>query len=203
MTNNRARRAILWYVTQFCLSKRFGEKQTYGSSTAFNPSGYGLGGAQIGDLVVPTSTPISEWFLSWLVGVDETRGIFVLESIETGKLCNWSNIGLDYLDRDEVKSHPEWRWSDKQFEFNDRWNRVCFKKHDAYITLPLEVSFGSDYSFALGTRTRFGFDDFRPSETFPDWRKFTMKNMSDFYLKCLAEHEAFSKRERAAKAASQ
>ena len=189
-TRHRSYRAILWYVTQFCLAQRFGDK-LLGLTDGFTHAGEDAP-AMVGDLVVPTSTPISEWNISWLNEITNHRygPTYLLESVETGKECNWSNIGIDFLDRDAVAKHPEWRWTDRQFRFNDRWKSVCFKDHDAYITLPLDASFGSGFEVTLGTRTRFGFDDYRPSETFPDWRKVTKKMMSDLYARFVEDKPA-------------
>ena len=189
-TRHRSYRAIIWYVTQFCLAHRFGDR-IIGLTHGFNHDDNDTP-AIVGDLVVPTSTPISEWSISWLNEITKQKygSIYRLESIETGQECDWSNIGIMFLDRDVVAQHPEWRWTDRQFRFNDRWRSVCFNEHDAYITLPLEASFGPGFEVTLGTRTRYGFDDYRPSETFPDWRKVTKKMMSDLYAKFIEDKPA-------------
>jgi hypothetical protein len=145
--------------------------------------------AQPGDLIAMQSAPTSKWYLSWLVKEERREDGFrhyLLESIEDGALCWWTNVGMDFMDREVIKDHPSWRWTDRQYAFKDRWWSVCYKEKDAYITLPLYPEFGDDFAVTLGTRTRHGFDDHRPRKTFPDWRKLTKKQMAEFYDECVA-----------------
>ncbi len=142
--------------------------------------------AQAGDLCTLMAAPYSEWYLSWLIEVkpgyyDKT---YVMQSTETGKICEWSNIGVRYLRRDEIQNN--WRWTDRQFAFNDRWMKVC-RKHGAYITLPVQANFGDGHSVTIGTRTRHALNDKRPTKTYDDWRKVTMAQMGEFYLECCGE----------------
>lgn len=184
----RARREILWYVTQFCLTRVYGDDRTYPSLHGF-VSSFGGKTAQPGDLVAITSAPVSDWYLSWMRECDG-KDRYLLESVETGKLCWWSNVGIEYLERQSVADNPQWRWTDRQFAFDDRWKKVCYKEKDAYITLPVPPRFGDGWQVILGTRTRFGLDDYRPTRTFPDWRKVTKKTMGEFYDECVAAKKA-------------
>src|SRR5689334_1310609 len=119
----RAHRHILWYITQFCITHVYQHTdgpRVHGSLHGFYTA---RNDALVGDLVIPTSSPISEWYLSWLKEIrQEQYGYqYLLESVETGKECWWSNIGLEYMDRKVLAEFPEWKWSDKQYEFADRW----------------------------------------------------------------------------------
>lgn len=187
----KAQRAILWYLTQFCMSHVWGDgdqKRISGSLHGFR-SDIGDPQPEPGDLVILKSAPISKWNLGWLHKV-ETRENgwrhYLIESIEDGSMCWWTNVGIDFLERDLVAEHPEWRWTDRQFDFADRWTRVCRDKRDAYLTLPMPPRFGGGFSVTLGTRTRHGFDDHRPENTFHDWRKVTKATMLAFYDECVA-----------------
>lgn len=191
---SRARRAVLWYLTQFCISHVWGngdQKRITGNLHGFRSDISTQ--PEPGDLVILKSAPISKWNLGWLHEI-ETREHgwkhYLIESLDDGSMCWWSNVGIDHLERDLVAEHPEWRWTDRQFEFADRWTRVCREKRDAYITLPVPPTFGEGFEVTLGTRTRHGFDDHRPQKTFPDWRKVTKATMLEFYDECVAARAA-------------
>lgn len=146
---------------------------------------------QIGDLVSMSSAPPTKWYLSWLVDYEEINNWprYLLESIEDGELCWWSNVGINFYNRDRVRESPQWRWTDAQFAFRDRWMRVG-KKNDAYIVLPSGPMFSSeDNSVTLSIRIRFGFSDYSNHRTWPNWKKVTIKMMDDYYKECEAEYE--------------
>lgn len=188
---SRARDEILFYIFQFCLAHRYGDK-IVGHLHGFNSTYGDEKEARPGDLILLTSIRHKRWSLAWLLEIDKRQygNRYLCESIETGELCWWENVGVEYLDRDVVESSENWKWTDRQFQFEDRWNRVCYKQHDAYITLPLPPRFGDGHQVTLGTRTRYGLDDKRPEKTFDDWRKVTKKMMSEFYLECAASRAA-------------
>jgi hypothetical protein len=119
---------------------------------------------QIGDLVSLQSAPDSKWYISWVVEIDYRDGgwnRWLLESIEDGHLCWWENVGFTIYKREKAAEHPEWRWTDKQFELRDRWHMV-FTKQDAYLTRPGKFEFSEDGGLTLGVRERhdFGGDQF-------------------------------------------
>lgn len=188
----RARRCILWYVTSFCLTTIFEERQRFPSSKGFVAAIGGAAEPQVGDLAALGSAPVSKWYLSWIIEIERfaTGNRYLLESIEDGELSWWENVGISYLEREVVLDHPEWRWTDRQHAFNDRWRMVCFKERDAYITLPTMPVFGDGFSVTLGTRTRFSLNDHRPVKTFPDWRKVTKTMMAEFYDECAAHTDS-------------
>jgi len=147
--------------------------------------------AQVGDLVSISSGPPTKWYLSWVKKIEEGEDRFshkyLLESIDDGELCWWSNVGLNIYSRDRVKGCVIWQWDDKQFAFNDRWNKAC-KKNGAYIVLPVLPVFGKEWSVVLNVRIRHRISDFRNPKTFPDWRKLTIKQMGEFYKECYAKY---------------
>lgn len=151
---------------------------------------------QIGDLVAMQSAPPSKWYLSWFREYDPNNGWpkYLLESVDDGELCWWGNVGLTVYNREQVANRPRWKWEDKQFEFSDRWHKVC-RNNDAYIVLGCQPVFSDDgSSVLLDVRIRFQFSDYRNPRTFPDWRKVTMKQMDAYYKESKAEYEATTKK---------
>lgn len=138
---------------------------------------------QEGDLVSLHSCPDSKWYLSWVVEYNHNGGnpSYLLESIEDGDLCLWSNVGITIYDREKASQRPSWRWTDAQFSFKDKWHKV-FKKHDAYIILPRKIVFNNDGSVDLDVRVRFNLNDFSNPKTFPDWKKLKLKDLEEYYL---------------------
>lgn len=192
-TWNRSRLEILNHITQFCLSHKWDETRTSPGYHAF-VSDISDKPAQVGDLVAIKSAPVSKFYLGWLEEMDPgTASAFpryLLRSIEDGTLCWWSNVGIDYMDREVLADYPNWRWTDRQYAFKDRWWHVCYRERDAYITLPMFPEFGEGFSVTLGTRTRFGLDSHRPTRTFDDWRKVTKAMMGQFYDECAADRKS-------------
>ncbi|MFN4296939.1 MAG: hypothetical protein ACK4FB_08855 [Brevundimonas sp.] len=196
-----ARQQIMHYVLSFCLSRQYDVAkaeeeqggQKYAGLDAFVGGGFGDAQVQVGDLVVLSSAPPSKWIIGWLVETRETNPgwpEYLIESLEDGALCWWHNVGLSYLPRRLVALHPEWRWTDRQWAFKHRWWKVCYGEKDAYIVRPLMPEFGAGFEVTLGTRTSHGWDDIRPTRSFPDWRKVTKAMMAAAYDECVAEREA-------------
>jgi len=181
MKKERARIAILSHLAQFSFARQLGGLPYCGlddmrfHNAESNPV--------VGSLCVPKSAPASKWYLSWLVEYKPGDWpVYALESIEDGEVCNWSNIGLIAYNAAQVASHPEWRWTDEQFAFKDRWNRACYKKRDAYIYLPTFPVFDKEGDgVTLGVRVRFGLDERIPTRHFDNWRKVRIADMLAFY----------------------
>jgi len=177
---NRSRILILSHLAQFSLQRRIGDQPYSGlRDMAFHD-----GNTQPGDLVSLQSAPASKWYLGWLVSRQWPEGYaceqYTVESIEDGELCNWHNVSLIYYNREQVRQHPEWRWTDAQHEFFDRWKNVCYKEKDAYMYLPVQPLFDGDW-VELSVRVRFGFSDTIIRKNWPNWRKVTKKMMGEFY----------------------
>lgn len=191
---NRARLLILNHIMQFSLQRRIGD-QVYGGLRDMAFHGDDLGGtkAEPGDLVALQSAGPSKWYLGWLISREWPEGWageqYVIESIEDGQLCNWTNVGLIHYDRSQTKTHPEWRWTDQQFQFKDRWWNVCYKDRDAYIYLPTMPVFDGA-AVEIGVRVRFGISSTVINKRFDNWRKVTKKLLAEFYDTASAEIKA-------------
>lgn len=147
--------------------------------------------ARKGDLVSMNSAPASKWYLSWVVDYRErSKGWpeWLLESVEDGSLCWWSNVGLNIYSRERVSNC--WRWTDRQWKFKDRWMRHCVRKHDAYIVLPCWPEF-DNRKVTLSLRIRHGLGEgFQHQQEFEDFRKVTTAIMSEFYLSGVEKHNS-------------
>jgi hypothetical protein len=184
----RSRLLILNNITQFSLSREYGDGRAHGGTISFCASWDNK--AIPGDLVALQSAPCTKWYLSWLVSKQWPEGYaceqYTLESIEDGELCEWYNVGLMFYDRKTVAAHPEWRWCDDKHAFNDRWLNACRKQRDAYIYLPMMSEFEQD-ALTLRVRIRYSTDIYHPARTFLNWKKVTVKQMLEFYDDAVAE----------------
>ena len=147
---------------------------------------------QKGDLISICSGPPSKWFVSWLIDYevrDDGFTHYLLESIDDGELCWWTNVGINIYDRERVREHPTWKWTDKQFAFKNRWDKVCYRQNDAYIVLPLHPIFRGN-SVELGVRVRFGIREFSNPIVFEDWKRLTNKRMGEYYRECVSMYES-------------
>ncbi len=179
----KAQQSILYYITTFCIAYKFeGTKGTIGlsSDSYFKAEGE----PREGDLVVLKGARQSRWYLSWYISCEKKDNCFndshLIESVETGELCNWSNVSFSILNRKIVDEHPEWRWTDKQWEFQEKWFRACYKYRDAYINLPCYPDFKEDGSVVLTIRKRFNFGE-PTSKTFESWKKLLTRDMTKWY----------------------
>lgn len=188
---NKARLEILNYIICFSTYKSYqsgmnsfplGKEQTFIGNLGEVPP--------VGSLCRLTSAPFSKYYLAWMVDYRKTNGWdeYLLESIEDGSLCWWSNVGIDYYHPETVKNFPQWRWTDKQFEFHDKWKRAC-KRRDAYIVLPAMSEFTGEFGVTLNTRIRYGLSTESQSKTFPDYRKVKVKDMLEFYDYAVEQHK--------------
>lgn len=193
-TKQKARIEILSYVLSTCITRRYGigRENLSPGYRGFTSTGFSDDRAVAGDLVILQSAPASKWAIGWLLSVDESNPgwpRYLIESLDDGAQAWWDNVGVDYLDREIVSNSPQWRWTDRQWAFRDRWTRLCYKAKNAHIVRPMQPEFGRGYEVTLGTRTSYGFDDIRPSRTFPDWRKVTKAMMAQCYDDCVAERD--------------
>jgi hypothetical protein len=109
----------------------------------------------------------------------------MLESVETGALCKWSNIDLSICDRDLVANHPEWRWHDSQFDFSRRWISTSRRAIDTFPLVANPAEFLDDNSVRLTLRPHVwlggGRDKFKPmSKVFLKWHKLPRRAMVAF-----------------------
>ncbi len=146
-----------------------------------------------GDLVSLDSAPATKWYVSWVVETELNKGDwhrYLLQSIEDYELCWWENVGIEVYNPQRVREMPSWRWTDRQFKFVDKWNRVAYKDNDAYIVLPGKIDFDGN-SVILDIRERYGAghdNPFHYSETFK-WKKATKAELDAFYKRGCQERE--------------
>lgn len=191
-TYHHAHRLIIDHLLQFAMSRVYIEgdhKRHHPGSVGFFPATDNSITLKPGDLVLVTSAPASKWRLSWLV---EQRQFpngdwqYALASIEDREECWWSNIGIAYLERNELECHQNWRWNDEEYEFNAKWFEAC-RREDAYIYLPVPVRFVAGYQAEIGVRTRYSINDKRPVRTIADYRKATFKSLRALYIEMCEE----------------
>lgn len=194
-SRNRARLQILNYIVTF--STRTFYTQDYREAAIEEHSFFypkDIDEIQLGSLVMITSAPFSKWYLGWLVEINKERchlgTSFLIESIEDGSLCWWSNVGIKYFSPETVSRNPQWRWSDKQYELNDRWIKNIHKKREAYTTLPAMLEFEGD-KVVFRTREKFGIGTFKAEKEFDNWRKVLVRDMLAFWDKAMTDKEAY------------
>ena len=102
---SRARDEITDFVLQNCLAHHLGEERPVGYGPAFNPIGFLGRMAQPGDLLLLSGTQKKGWSLCWLhrIATNRPENRYLCESIETGEISWWSNVGIEYLDRNVVE----------------------------------------------------------------------------------------------------
>lgn len=148
-----------------------------------------------GDIVILQSAAASEWHISIYHGHGEGGHYdrnHLLESLRTGRLCNWTNVGFLVLDKKECAVNELWLWTDEQFDFSDKMGKVS-RKADFYLAIPFIDKFDGDV-VNIKFRTRFGLDDKITNVPPFEWRKITQKSL----LAKLMEYEAIHKAKDAA-----
>lgn len=187
-TYNRARIEILNYILSFSTNHYYGQEKKGYTNTSIDIEKAFRGGYStdkrppIGSLVVLLAAPFTKYYLSWYIQCEEggLGGRFLLKSIEDGSLCWWTNVAFKWYPLEESNKHPQWKWSDKQFEFWDRWRRAC-KRRDAYITLGVMPQFTDDGGVILATRERYDLSPYKAERKFDNWKKVKFKDMLEFY----------------------
>lgn len=139
-----------------------------------------------GDVLMLSAAPQSEWHLSFYVE-RTVRGEHLLESVKTGKLCRWSNVGLMVIDCEKANLSYKIRWTDAQFEFERKFNRVR-RTQDFYINIPYIDSFDGD-SVRLGFRTRHDWDKTRTTVAAFPYLKVTQRRLAEILMVAEKEHE--------------
>lgn len=185
----RAKLEILHYITAFCLKHTYHKAglMSFEIENAFididdTPP-------PIGSLVILTSAPATKWYLGWYKGiVPANKNLmkrYLIESIEDGHDGAWYNIGLAYLSPAITNKFPRWRWTDKQFYFDDRWKKANKKSENSYVFRLAVPEFKEDGSVVLGLMKRVTIDkDFvvKYSKILSEkeWKKATLKSLIDF-----------------------
>lgn len=180
MSNRKAFRLLLGFLAQSCVSTRFEGREPCKAKHSFiraTPEN----SAEVGDLVIMDALKDSEWHFSWIMNIEESndnRGtVYTLRSIETGRENDFHWVALSYLDRAAVALFPEFRWTDRQIAFNERWRDVCSQKFDPRRIEASDVDFLEDGRVVLGIRSVRRENSFSQSITLKDWRKVTRREM--------------------------
>lgn len=154
-----------------------------------------------GDLVILSCAPQTEWHLSIYIEPLTSGGEHLVESLRTGKLCNWSNVSLWVISREWVNDYRCIKWTDAMFAFDKMFNGIC-RRADYYLDLPFIESLTQDAA-VIGTRTRHNFLPVRTfSEPF-DWKKMKSRELASLIAAQIKAHQnacAADKAERLAKA---
>jgi hypothetical protein len=130
------------------------------------------------------SAPTSKFYLGWLKEIRPSDNRFsteyLLESIEDGDLCWWSNVGIFNLPLTLTDTFPNWKWTDKQWQFDDKWFNACYKRRHCYELRPRPAKFNEDGSVILMLRRVFS-DEIIAEKKFDNWRKVLVKDFLEFY----------------------
>lgn len=131
-----------------------------------------------GDLVIVQSGNASEWHLSFYREGGPGEGFdkqHLLESLKTGALSWWHNVGFHVIDLERCGIGPRLGWTNAQFEFGDKFSKV-YKRGGFYLEIPFIDRFDGDMVF-VKFRTRHCMDD-RITDLPPiPWRKITQKSL--------------------------
>lgn len=196
-TKTRARIEILNWIICFSTSNRYGDHASHVGGIENSFEGGMFDKAPIGSLVKLGSAPFSKWYLSWVIDTRNNGNEYLLESIEDGSLCWWGNVSVNPYNPETVKKFPQWRWTDAQFAFSDRWQRAC-KRRGAYMVLPMLPVFHEDGSVTLGCRLRYeglpGRRQRPAPKKFDNWKKVKVKDMLAYYDEAKAEDEQRAKK---------
>lgn len=157
------------------------------SESIFNDDKYAfhyqeISGVQLGDLVKIQAAPFTKWYLSWVVEIRNKSNFteYLLESIEDGKLCWWSNISLCYLNRKTILSRPDFRYSDEQFDFVDKCRSAYRESVSLYCFAGCD--FNEDGSVNVLRRERFQ-DYSGEFIKIKNWKKVSEKYITNFFNK--------------------
>jgi len=195
---NRARTLIMSDILSFYITHNWEPDKEYGSNSpslkGFVPTGYGADShhALPGDLVILESAPPSKWSIGWLRTIErfpEGSYRYLIESLEDGELCWWSNVGLSFMPRRDLRER--YYWTDRQFDFQKRWHRTA-NKHGKTAMRVLDCEFkGDEVTLRMRVRWANGEEEMAGyRRTFPDYRKVTIAIMKDAVEAMEAEHRA-------------
>ena len=189
---SRSRMLIMNHIAQFSLGRLHSSGVPWPPmrDMAFAPSDSPPNGA----LVALQAAPPSKWYLSWVVDQSWPAGhagpSWGLSSIEDGEVCNWSNVSFLVYDPAQVSSHPEWRWTDEQHEFNVRWTKMR-DQENGYMRPPKYAVFSPDsWTVYLSIRLRYDHENKKEfGAYFDDWRKMTDEMMIEAHKRFVAESD--------------
>lgn len=184
----RARLEILNYIMNFSTMVYYGDDSYRRSKECAFRSHILSTGPEVGSLCVLTSAPNTKWYLSWLKEIQPASfPTYVMESIEDGQLCNWTNVGFLSMPLELTDKFPQWKWVDEQFEFRERVNKA-FRRADCHLAIPINPAFLPDGSVVVTTRERWMISDKSASKTFSNYKKVRLKDLVDFAKEAERKH---------------
>lgn len=173
---NLAKLEILNYITTRCIDKFHKDSDfKIGQIEKGNIfSGAMLETPPINSLCKLDFAPYSKYYLSWLRDTRKNNfnnTEYLLESIEDNEVCWWEGVTLYALPIETTNSHPEWQWTDEQFEFKKRWFKSLKNQYTEKALLP-EFN---DKKVVLKIREIFTQNIIHEKE-FEDWKKIKNKD---------------------------
>lgn len=139
-----------------------------------------------GDIVMLSSAPPSEWDLS-IYRADEGNGYHLVESMRTGVVGRWGNVGFHILDREEIGFPQSVDWTDDQFAFSDKFHKV-YRRAGFHMAVPFIDRFDGDTAHII-FRTRHNIDQYRTQVEILGWQKITLKALLAQLLEAEAIHK--------------
>jgi hypothetical protein len=183
----RARLEILNFISAICVIKATKSGHIINSSKEyFFVGGIGETPPEIGSLIILQAAPFTKYYLSWLLNTKVENGDthYLLESIEDGSTSWWYNVGVFAMSKEASDRYPQWRWTDEQFSFQDKWKKQVNKT----ALKPMPSVFNEDGSAVVRARIMFSQEE-SASRVVLNWKKVKISE-----LKCIAnelEKEAF------------
>lgn len=180
-TYNRSRMMINEFIVNLC-AKHYcsdGRIMPDCSEDKYGFMGSYLGGEEneppIGALCRLIAAPSTKYYLSWYLGKKD--GEFYMQSIEDHTVCRWSNVGVQYIPLKLTEGCPQFKYSDKQFKFHDRWEKIVREQN--YWMVPMWSEF-NDETGEVTITIRWKFKDTRIGRKFPSWETLTDEEMKVF-----------------------
>lgn len=181
-TPNRARE---WALHTFCMGLR--TNRVYIGDDRYAPiyeNGEGSTYRQVtpvaGDVVLMGSAATSAQWLAVVVDVHDNGNryadVYGLRGCGYSDVVNWTNCGLEVLNREWVKENPRFFWLEEEWAFEDkieRAHRLVGHDTDTYRKLTPNL-FGEDATLSY-RRKWSNFDEDGVTITLPNWRKMTLK----------------------------
>lgn len=189
MSKERSRIMLLSHIAQFSLGRVHDSGYPFPPlrDMAFQMTDNPPNGA----LVALSAAPPSKWYISWVIESRWPEGhagtTWTLESIEDGELCDWRNVSFAVYSPEQVRLHPEWRWTDEQHDFNKRWQRLCREEQNGWA-YPIAQTRFEESAANAPVRLRYDFDNMTPPAyaEIRDWKSASDEILITAYLEAVA-----------------
>lgn len=129
----------------------------------------------IGSLCRLFAAPHTKYYLSWFV--KEEDGYFYMQSIEDHSIAKWSNVGIQYIPLELTSQSLQFKYSDRQFRFQDRWHKIV--KNQSYWMVPMWSNFNNETG-EVTLFIRWKFDEEKIERKFPSWENLSYEDMKSF-----------------------